>query len=194
MGIKYKQKNAIAFQGDLSVVTIENLMQLIGHAGLYGELQLETPTNSAVLFVQNGILIYGHLENNQMKIGQRLIEENYITNEQLLNALSLCRTSSSRIGKILVEEKYLRQEDLVEVYKKQVKAVFFEILSWQTGSFSFFVKKISKSEDILLYERIDYLTLEGVLRVDELASTNDDAELDSISLDMEPVAENSSLR
>ena len=188
MAIKSDQKTTTAFQGDLSVVTIENLMQLIGHAGLCGELQLKTPTNSALLFVQDGILIYGHLENNQMKIGKRLIEEDYITNEQLLNALSLRQTSNLRVGKILVEEKYLRQEDLVKVFREQVRGVFFEILSWQTGSFAFFVKNISKSEDLLLYERIDHLTLEGVLRVDELGSTHDDAEADSMLLGMEPVA------
>jgi hypothetical protein len=52
---------------------------------------------------------------------------------------------------------------LEKVHKKQSKAVFFEILSWQKGSFAFFVKRISKSEDIFLRERIDHLTLEGIL-------------------------------
>ena len=56
MKLKFKQKNAIALQGDLSVVTIENLMQLLGHAGLHGELQIKTTNNSAVLFVHKGTL------------------------------------------------------------------------------------------------------------------------------------------
>lgn len=181
MKLKFKQKNAIAFQGDLSVVTIENLMQLLGHAGLYGELQIKTSNNSAVLFVHKGTLIYSYLEKNPMKIGQRLIQGNYISNEQLRACLSPFWNKSSRprIGKILVEKGYIRQKDLEKVHKEQSKAVFFEILSWKKGSFAFLVKRISKNEDIFLQERIDHLTLEGVFHVDELANPSDEAELES---------------
>ncbi len=183
MKIKSNQESAIAFQGDLSVVTIENLMQLIGHAGLHGELQITTSTNSAVIFVHEGTLIYSYLENNPVKIGQQLIQGNYISSEQLQDCLCLCRNESShpRIGKILVEKNYLEQEDLEKVYKEQCKAVFFEILSWKKGSFSFFVKRISRSEDIFLQERIDYLTLEGVVQADEYISSKATVGLESLT-------------
>ena len=163
--INFAQKNAIAFQGDLTVITVENLMQLVGYASLYGELRITTLTNSAVLFVHEGTLVYNYLERNPIKIGQLLIHGNYITSEQLEDCLFLCQSKLSRpkIGRILVKKKYLQQEDLEKVYKEQSKAVFFEILSWQKGSFAFFVKRISKSEDIFLRERIDHLTLKGIL-------------------------------
>ena len=166
----FKQKNAVAFQGDLSVVTIENLMQLVGHASLYGELQLTTPTNSAVFFVNNGSLVYSYLDKNPMKLGQRLIQGGLITSEHLQECLSLYRRELSRpkIGKILVEKKYLQQEDLEKVVKEQSKAIFFEALSWKQGFFAFLLKRIPKGEDIFLDERIDHLTLEGVLHLDEL--------------------------
>lgn len=183
-----KQKQTVALQGDLSIVTIENLMQLLGHAGLYGELQIRTSNNSAALFVHKGTLVYGHLENNPLRIGQRLIQGKYITPKQLQSCLSLCRgrLSRPRIGKILVEKKYLQREDLEKVHKEQSKAVFFEILSWQTGSFAFLVKRIPRNEDIFLQERLDHLTLEGVFHVDELTSPGKEAERNSIS-DLESV-------
>ena len=190
MNITFKQKNAAALQGDLSIVTIENLMQLMGYAGLYGELQIQTPTNSALLFVDKGTLIYSYIKNTPMKIGQRLIQGNYITSEQLQDCLSLSRNNSSqpRIGKILVAKKYLRQEDLEKVYKEQARDNFFKILSWQSGSFAFVVKRPSKSEDIFLQERIDHLILKGVCHADELTKSNEPPCLTSIASSMESVA------
>ena len=189
MNITVKQKNSVALQGDLSIVTIENLMQFIGHADLYGELQIQTPTNSALLFVKRGRLIYSYIKNTPMKIGQRLIRGNYVTSEQLQDCLSLYRNNSSRsrIGKRLVAKKYLQQEDLEKVYKEQTRDNFFEILSWQTGSFAFVVKRLSKNEDISLQKRIDHLTLEGVCRADELANSRK-APAPSVSSSMEAVA------
>jgi hypothetical protein len=158
------------FQGDLSVITIENLMQLVGNSALSGELQLTTPSNSAVFFVLNGTLVCGYLEKNPMKIGQRLIQENYITSEHLQECLSQYKGESPRpkIGKILVEKGYLQQDDLEKEIKEQIKAIFFEVLSWKEGSFLFSIKKIPSGEGILLEERMDHLILAGIIHLDNL--------------------------
>lgn len=160
-----------AFQGDLSIITIENLMQLVSHAALSGELQLTTSINSAVFFVHKGTLVYGYLEKNPMKIGQKLIQDNYITLEHLQECLLLCRSESPqpKIGKILVEKGYLQQGDLEKAIKEQIKAIFFEVLSWKEGFFSFSVKKIPSGEGIFLEERIDHLILTGILQLDNIA-------------------------
>lgn len=176
MKLNFKQKNVYALQGDLSVVAIENLMQFIGQAELYGELQIKTDNNSAVLFVYKGTLIYCYLKNNPLKIGQYLTLKNYISNEQLKTCLSMYENEvpRPRIGRILVEKGYLQVKDLKKVHKAQGKASFFEILSWKRGSFAFLVKRIPPDEDILLQERIDHLTLEGVLRVDEQSDSSNE--------------------
>ncbi len=145
-------------------------MQLVGHASLSGELQLTTPSNSAVFFVHKGTLVYGYLENNPMKIGQILIQENSITSEHLQECLSQYKRESPRpkIGKILVEKGYLQQDDLVKAIKEQIKAIFFEVLSWKEGSFTFSIKDIPSGEGIFLEERIDHLILAGIIHLDNL--------------------------
>jgi hypothetical protein len=165
------RKSPAAFQGDLSVITIENLMQLVGYAALSGELLLTTPSNTAVFFVHEGTLVFSYLEKNPMKIGERLVQDNYITSENLQECLAQYRRTSSRpkIGEILLEKGYLQQKDLEKVIKEQIKAIFFEVLSWREGSFSFSIKEIPQGEDIFLEERIDHLILEGIVHLDNLA-------------------------
>lgn len=161
----HPRKSPAAFQGDLSIITIENLMQLVSHAALSGELQLSTPGNSAIFYVHQGILVYGYLEKNPMKIGQRLLEANYITKEHLQECLLICQKQNPRpkIGKILVEKGYLKQEQLEKIIKELIKAIFFEVLSWKEGFFTFSIKKIPSGERTLLDERIDHLILAGLI-------------------------------
>ncbi len=160
-----------AFKGDLGVVTIENVMQLLSHAGLSGELQLRTSSNAAVFFIHNGTLVYSYLEKNSMKVGERLVEKKLITEEQLHECLSLYKWSRNkpRIGTLLVEKEHIRQEDLETVVKEQIKGSFFEVLTWRSGSFIFNVKEIPQEEDIFLDSRIDHLILQGIIHLDELA-------------------------
>lgn len=157
------------FCGDLSVITPENLLQLISHSALSGELQVTTSSNLAVLLVENGALVFGYLKNNPMKIGRKLVNEDYITPEHLQECLNLHKdeTSRPRIGQTLVEKGYLRQEDLEKIIREQVRSIFFEVLSWNEGSFSFTVMDISGLTDIFLQERMDHLILQGVVHLDE---------------------------
>lgn len=139
------KKEQPSFQGDLSVITIENLMQLVSHAALSGELQLAAPHNSAVFSVHKGILVYAYLEDNPLRIGQQLIQENHITAEQLQESLLQCGTDVPRpkIGKILVGKGYLQQGDLEEAIKAQIKSIFFKVLSRKEGFFLFRSKQFS---------------------------------------------------
>lgn len=162
--------HAVSLQGDLAVVTIENLMQLMSHADLSGELRLNTTTNAAIFFVRNGALVYGFLRNNPIRIGERLIEAGAITAEHLHECLEIYKSESPRpkIGKILVEKGYLHQEALEEGIREQIRDIFFEVLSWRTGDFAFAVKEMPAGENILLEASIDGLLLQGMMHLDDM--------------------------
>ncbi len=160
--------NKSAFQGDLSVVTIENLMQLVSHAGLSGELCLTTPDNDACFIIRNGALVFGHMELDFPRIGERLVQAGYITTENLQEGLQVYQAEidKQRLGELLVEKQFILNSHLEEIIKEQVKDCFFQVLSWNLGSFTFCVNESPPEEDILLDERIDHLIIEGVLSMD----------------------------
>jgi hypothetical protein len=157
------------FQGDLAVVTIEHLMQLLSHAGLSGELQLKTSHNAAVFFVHNGTLVYSYLEKKAKRVGRMLVEKNLITEEHLHECLAQYKWSLSKpkIGTLLVEKKYVSRDDLETVVREQIKENFFEVLTWKAGSFIFTEKEVPEEEDIFLDSRIDHLILQGIIHHDE---------------------------
>lgn len=161
-------KKCSALQGDLSVVTIENLMQLMSYSGLSGELHVGSPENAASFIVDNGILVFAYLKSNSLRIGERLQQKGYVTKENLKDCLQLYRNQStkSKFGALLVEKGFLKNSDLEEAIKEQVRDIFFEVLSWKNGTFSFCASDNSPKEDILLEERIDHLILTGIVQMD----------------------------
>jgi len=165
--LNFNNKTA-SLQGDLSAVTIENLMQLMSSAGLSGELHLVAPGNTACFIIRDGELVFGYLQFKLARIGERLLGAGHITNENLRECLRIYQEKDCimRLGEILVDREYISRDILEEVIKEQIKDCFFQVLSWKKGTFSFYVNEFPPEEDILLSERIDHLVLKGIVAMD----------------------------
>jgi hypothetical protein len=165
---------AIALQGDIAVVAIENIFQLFDFAALTGKLEISAPANSGIFYFQNGALIHGLLQISPRRIGEILLESQLISSEQLQECLHLHENQypRHRFGRILVEKGYISADRLDESLVNQIKESFFEALAWQEGSFRFFQNQEPEPEEIRLHARIDHLLLEGMVRIDRLQAQN----------------------
>ncbi|MBW1926011.1 MAG: DUF4388 domain-containing protein [Deltaproteobacteria bacterium] len=61
---------------------------------------------------------------------------------------------------------------MVSVVHEQIREIVFEVLTWRKGHFVYRDKVYPESEDILVDERLDYLILEGLARLDEEKATS----------------------
>ncbi|MBN1164564.1 MAG: DUF4388 domain-containing protein [Candidatus Krumholzibacteriota bacterium] len=157
------------FGGDLAVLDPSMVFQVTTLCQLTGKLKLITIDNVASFYFQEGELIYATIDTRIKKLGQFLIEKNYISREQLNEALADPRVLSGkeRIGNILISSGYLEYASLVAVMQDQMKEVVYEVLPWKTGQFAFFNRVEPANEDILLDIKMDNLILEGLKRLDE---------------------------
>lgn len=154
--------------GNLSVFNPALVLQTFSLSLLSGELRFVIPGNTASFYFKDGQLIYASADKKK-KIGQFLIEQEWITREQLNWALQIFRKEAGRkrIGQILVEHGFLDYADMVSAVHKQIKEVVFEVLFWEKGHFVYQDKVYPESEEILVDERLDYLILEGLAHLDE---------------------------
>ena len=158
----------VALQGDIAAIALEDIFQLFDFAALTGKLEVHSPINSGSFFFRNGVLTYGMLQVNQRRIGEILLQSGIITEMQLQECLQVHEASSPprRFGQILMEQGYIQAEMLDDSLLSQVKDAFFETLSWQEGTFSFYQNETPASEEVQLYARIDHLLLEGMVYLD----------------------------
>ena len=163
---------AIALQGDIAAIALENVFQLFDFAALDGKLEVQSTANTASFFFKNGVLTYGLLQINHHKIGEVLLESGMITAEQLQECLLLHEQTKPqpRVGQILLDKGYIQPDVLDNALLCQVKEAFFEVLSWKEGTFMFYQDQYPSPEEVQLYARIDHLLLEGTIYLDDTAS------------------------
>jgi hypothetical protein len=161
----------VSFQGDLSVLPLDDVAQLFEFSKLTGELEVISNDNRGFFFFQNGLLVFAMLGNSNHKIGELLVVNSLITEEQLSECLTIQKHQEpqERLGKILIQKGYLEQDSLSLSLTEQIKKAFFEVLTWKEGKFFFYVDQAPQKEDMICSERIDTLLLEGMTYIDENA-------------------------
>ncbi len=157
-----------ALSGDIGLIPLDDVVQLFDFCALTGELEIQAIENNGYFFFDKGALVFGMLGSNRQKIGEILLAEKQITNEQLDECLTIHRNQEKpdRLGNILMQKGYLKQGTLTSSLSQQVKWAFFEALTWKEGTFSFYVGQRPQKEEILLHERVDRLLLEGMVHID----------------------------
>jgi hypothetical protein len=168
MTSKNGKRTTVDFQGAIDIVTIEGVFQLLYFTSLTGKLLLLNPPEKATFHFVNGQLTWGSLHSNQKQIGQRLLDSELITEEQLNECLSIHinEKNKKRLGEILLSKGFLQSDLLHSSLKEQAREAFFSVLSWKTGTFAFISNVISDEDEVSISERIDHLLLEGVVQID----------------------------
>ena len=157
------------FGGDLSILSPDLVIQLIGMAALTGKIKFITTGNLASFYFERGELVFANIETRQKRIGEFLIGIGVINEKQLDSALEEYRSKGGgkRIGNILIDRGHLDYEALASAIQEQMKEDVYEVLQWSEGQFSYFDRVLPKDEDILLDVKMDHLILEGLRRLDE---------------------------
>ena len=131
-----------------------------------GRLTLDARFNSARIYFHLGNITYAEISNKPLKLGEYLIKEGLISNDQLSQALRK-KPKGKRLGAVLVQEGAISEPDLRSAIEVQIKEVIYEVVRWRDGWFTFESGKKPETQDIFIDIPIDHLMLEGLKRMDE---------------------------
>jgi len=165
---KNEKRKTVDFQGSIDIVTIEGVFQLLYFTSLTGKLILLNPPEKATFHFVKGQLTWGSLHTNQKQLGQRLLDSELITEEQLNECLTIHinEKNKKRLGEILLKKGFLQSDLLHHSLKEQARDAFFSVLNWKNGTFAFISNFTSEEDEVSISERIDHLLLEGVVQLD----------------------------
>ena len=167
-------KKPRSFHGDISLLSLVNLFQLIGLGTLSGKLVLRCDPDAAYFIFSDGKVNYGFLTRDRRKLGQTLLDSQLLTTEQLENCLACQKATApwKKLGLITVENGYLNIAQISNLFDHQIKEAFFTALSWPEGTFSFVDTTPFTKGDIVLEENIDSLVFNGLIHLDEAENKN----------------------
>ncbi len=134
--------------GNLKDFSIDDLFFLILLKRLNGQLIVRNDDQIISAYFQNGQLL--HIQNNNNpnanRIGTMLLKGNFISKDQLRNALQRHSRTGQPIGYILVNSGFISRENLRGPLRLQMEEHIQKIFSWKSGQFAF------KPELMRIYE------------------------------------------
>ena len=160
-------------------LSVPDILQILSLGKKTGKLRLSRLGNTGEILFKNGKVIYATCDSTRNTLGQLLISQKHLTEDDLMAALELqhlSTDSTKRLGAILIEKGIITPEVLQQAIRHQVEQVILEILSWDNGFFRFDMMEITTDDEITVELSAflpktgispEILLLEGVVRLDE---------------------------
>lgn len=163
-------------KGDVEVLGISNLLQMLSMSGCKGYLTIFQDAQKKVIHFQDeGIrLVSGARRTNPL--GEILMRTGKITRDQLDELLAEQRRTATPLGEIVSRRGILDKTVINSALREQVAEEIYDLFTWTGATFMFAEASNSAPADdpsplanVLLDANVMSLMIEAARRVDELA-------------------------
>ena len=157
----------MAFSGDLRTVEAAEVFQWVARNHLTGTLHLRRGSSRKAISFKNGKIFSSASTDPRERLGQFLVREGLISEEQLFSALLRQEERGESLGAILLADGVIAEASLRRVLRLKAEEEIFDVFLWDEGSFEFHDGEIAEQFAVHLELEIARLILEGAQRVDE---------------------------
>ncbi|MEO7032217.1 MAG: response regulator [Polyangiaceae bacterium] len=159
-----------ALSGDISVISIAEVLQLLDLQRQTGVLSIFTRQTEITLYVKMGRLEFAASRGLRVefRIGRYLVEDGAITRQELHTVLDNRAGSKRLLGELLIQLGMTTEEHVRRALVRQTTELVYEVVRWKAGRFAFTVgvNNLAATKAALGIET-GGLVMEGFRRVDE---------------------------
>jgi hypothetical protein len=157
----------MSLRGNLKTMSLPDILQWIAQGQKTGTLHLERRSIKKRIIVRDGQIFSSWSNDPRESLGQFLIRESMVTEEQLFKALIGQEEKGRLIGSILVSEGILTEDDLRLALQAKAVETIYDLFLWPEGEFDF--REGEFPYDVLIHWEtpVTPVILEGIRRVDE---------------------------
>ena len=160
----------MAIRGSLKEASLPDVLQLLAMGKKTGCLSVTHRSNFGYIYFEKGRICYTSIVNRRDRLGDMLVKNSVISQEQLENAIAAqSKTRDKRIGELLVEQGALTREELHQYVRRQIEEAVYFLFTWMQGTFNFEADVHPEEQDLLVSINPESLLLEGARRMDEWA-------------------------
>ena len=157
-----------AISGDLSVMTLPDLLQWAGLNRKSGVLELEHNMRRRRITFREGRIVSCSADDPQLLLGQQLLSRGMIDQETLREALTRQESTGQFLGVILKELGAVGEGDVERLLESKAREAVLGLFEWTDAVFRFFDGGPPDPYAADVDLAADELLLEGVRRRDEL--------------------------
>lgn len=157
----------MAIKGSLKEASLADVCQLLALGQKTGSLSITDKSRFGQIYFDKGRITYARVVNRRDRIGDLLVRDGLLTQDQLTNALEIQSTEpDKRLGEVLISREFLSRKDLTLYIRIQIEEAIYHLFTWSRGNFFFEADEVPEA-DILVSISPDSLLLEAARRVDE---------------------------
>jgi Domain of unknown function (DUF4388) len=159
----------MSLTGNLRTMSLPDILQWIAGGRKTGALQLERRGVQKRLAFKEGTIFSSWSNDPRESLGQFLVSQRFITEEQLFRALLSQEKEGRLVGSILVESGMLSEDDLRRALRIKAEETIYDLFHWEEGGFEFKEDELPEKVHVHLDLAVQGVILEGIRRVDEWA-------------------------
>jgi len=157
----------MTLSGNLSTMDLPEILQWISAARKTGTLHLERRSVQKRLAFEEGVIRSSWSNDPREYLGQFLIREGRVTEEQLFRALLRQEKEGRALGEILMGDGLLSERDLRHALQTKAEETIYDLFLWPEGKFVFKDAEIPAPSFLQVDVGVTSVLLEGIRRVDE---------------------------
>jgi hypothetical protein len=153
------------YQTDLSNTPLPEILVTIHRYKAPGTVDCRRGNEQKEIFLDRGQIIFATSNQVRDSLGDKLLRENKITQEQYEESVRRLVSTGKRQGTILTEMNVLDADDLFQAVREQILDVVWSVFGWDAGSVSFTPGPHKQQEFVKSDIAIPQAILQGVRRI-----------------------------
>ena len=161
----YPPPTPMSLSGNLETMGLPEVLQWISTSRKTGTLYLRRASIEKRIVFQAGGIYSSWSNHPRESLGQFLVRDRLIGEEQLFRALLQQEQRGKMLGGILVEDGVLTADQLRRALQTKAEETVYDLFQWPDGEFEFREGEFAEVFHIEL--PVTHVVLEGIRRVDE---------------------------
>ncbi|MEK6195694.1 MAG: DUF4388 domain-containing protein [Deltaproteobacteria bacterium] len=159
----------MTIEGDFNTLFLADILQLLCNHGKTGVLKASHGEHEVKTFIKNGSIICVMGSKESSRLGNILVNNGVITQEQLEACLEIGSQKKKPLGKILIEEEQITEETLNRFIDRQAEDIILDMLLWEAGSFIYNDYSLDIEDLIIPRLNIMKILMQATRRIDEMS-------------------------
>jgi hypothetical protein len=151
----------LSFGGELKTFPLADILDWVARRMKTGRLELKRKSTEKKLTFRDGLLHSSFSNDPRETMGQALVRESLIKEEQLFTALLRQETEGKRLGQILIGDGLLTEEVIKRTLRQNAEEIVYDLFLWPDGRFEFWEEATPADLRISLDIEIPYVLEEG---------------------------------
>src|SRR5881296_1525388 len=152
--------------GSLKTMSLPDLLQWAASGRKTGTLSLKNGPLHKKIYFQDGAIIGSSSNDAREYLGQFMLSEGIISEQQLKDAFDLQAQTRVMLGRILVKKGLVSEAKVGDILRLKAEETIYSLFLWVDSDFAFLENELPPGDQVLISIRVEDVLIEGLRRYD----------------------------